>query len=254
MIFDTHAHYNDEAFDEDRDSLLKKIKESGVDYIVNIGANMESSRETVKLTQEYDFIYGAVGIHPNDAQEVTKENLCELKEMCRNDKIVAIGEIGLDYYWPEPSKEIQVKGLEAQIALAKEVNLPIAIHSREAARDTADMLGSLHAGDCGGVIHCYSYTKEMAREFLDMGFYIGIGGVVTFKNAKKIKEAVSYIPMDRIVLETDCPYLAPTPYRGKRNSSLFLPYVAEEIAKIKNIPYEEVLAVTMSNAKKMYRI
>lgn len=254
MIFDTHAHYDDEAFLEDREAIFSQLKEKGIDYIVNIGANMASSRETVKLCEQYDFIYGAVGVHPSDAEEITDASLEELKELAGHDKIAAIGEIGLDYYWPEPSKQIQKTALEAQVALAKEVKLPIVIHSREAARDTADILSSLHAGDCGGVIHCFSYTKEMAREFLNMGFYIGIGGVVTFKNAKKLKEAVTYIPMDRIVLETDCPYLAPDPYRGKRNSSLYLPYVAEEIARLKGIPYEEVLACTMANAKKMYRI
>ena len=254
MIFDTHAHYDDEAFQEDREELFNKMKEEGIDYVVNVGANLNTSRETVKLCEQYSFVYGAVGVHPSDAQEVNEDTLQELRQMSYHDKIVAIGEIGLDYYWPEPSKKIQKEGLEAQIALAKEVKLPIIIHSREAARDTADLLSSLHAGDCGGVIHCFSYTKEMAREFLNMGFYIGVGGVVTFKNARKLKEAVSYIPMDRIVLETDCPYLAPNPYRGKRNSSFYLPYIAEEIAKIKDISYEEVLAYTMANAKKIYRI
>lgn len=254
MIFDTHAHYDDQAFSEDRQEIFRKMKEEGIDYVVNIGANMASSRATLELAEQYPFVYGAVGVHPSDAQEISDDSLNELKDLSRHDKIVAIGEIGLDYYWPEPSKEIQKNALEAQIELAKDMKLPIVIHSRDAARDTADMLSALHAGDCGGVIHCFSYTKEMAREFLNMGFYIGIGGVVTFKNAKKLKEAVRYIPMDRIVLETDCPYLAPTPYRGKRNSSLYLPYVAEEIAKLKDVSYEEVLAATMTNAKKMYRL
>ena len=187
MIFDTHAHYDDEAFDEDREELLDRMKEAGIDYVVNVGANMASSRKTIELCEQYSFLYGAVGIHPSDAQEMNDETLKELHQMAGHDKIVAIGEIGLDYYWPEPAKEVQKKALEMQVALAKEVKLPIAIHSRDAARDTADMLSSLHAGDCGGVIHCFSYTKEMAREFLNMGFYIGIGGVVTFKNSRKLK-------------------------------------------------------------------
>ncbi len=254
MIFDTHAHYDDEAFAEDREEIFDRMKEAGVDFVVNIGANMASSKETAAMCERYPFMYGAVGVHPSDSVEINDDTLKELKELASRDKIVAIGEIGLDYYWPEPSREVQKPALEAQIALAKEVNLPIVIHSRDAAKDTQDMLSSLHAGDCGGVIHCFSYGKEMAREFLNMGFYIGVGGVVTFKNAKKLKEAVEYIPMDRILLETDCPYLAPTPYRGKRNSSLYLPYVAEEIGRIKNISYEEVLRITMENAKKMYRI
>lgn len=254
MIFDTHAHYDDEAFAQDREELFDQMKEAGIDFVVNIGANMASSRETAAMCEKYPFIYGAVGVHPSDSLEINDDSLKELKELASRDKIVAIGEIGLDYYWPEPSREVQKPALEAQIALAKEVNLPIVVHSRDAAKDTADMLAALRAGDCDGVIHCFSYGKEMAREFLNMGFYIGVGGVVTFKNAKKLKEAVEYTPMDRILLETDCPYLAPTPYRGKRNSSLYLPYVAEEIARIKNISYEEVLAITMENAKKMYRI
>ena len=249
MIFDTHAHYNDEAFAEDREELLAQMKEAGIDFIVNIGADMASSRETASMCEKYPFMYGAVGVHPSDSLEINEQSLNELKELALRDKIMAIGEIGLDYYWPEPSREVQKPAFEAQIALAKEVNLPIVVHSREAAKDTADMLSALHAGDCGGVIHCFSYGKEMAREFLNMGFYIGVGGVVTFKNAKKLVEAVAYAPMDRILLETDCPYLAPSPYRGKRNSSLYLPYVAEEIARIKNISYEEVLAITMENAK-----
>lgn len=254
MIFDTHAHYDDEAFAEDREELFDQMRDAGIDYVVNIGANMASSRETVAMCEKYPFMYGAVGVHPSDSQEIDEKTLEELRILANHDKIVAIGEIGLDYYWPEPDREIQKPAFEAQIALAKEVNLPIVVHSRDAAKDTADMLASLKGGECGGVIHCFSYGKEMAREFLNMGFHIGVGGVVTFKNAKKLKEAVEYIPMDRILLETDCPYLAPTPYRGKRNSSLYLPYVAEEIAKIKNISYEEVLEVTMENAKKMYRI
>ena len=228
--------------------------DQGADIVMNVASDMVTSHQSIELAEKYPFIYGAVGVHPSDSLEINEDSLRELKELAAKDKIVAIGEIGLDYYWPEPSREVQKPALEAQIALAKEVNLPIVVHSRDAAKDTADMLSALQAGDCGGVIHCFSYGKEMAREFLNMGFYIGVGGVVTFKNAKKLKEAVEYTPMDRILLETDCPYLAPTPYRGKRNSSLYLPYVAEEIARIKNISYEEVLAVTMENAKRMYRI
>ena len=254
MCIRDSAHYDDEAFEPDRDEILSQMKEAGIAYVVNIGANMASSKRTVELSNQYPFVYGAVGVHPSDSEEINEESLNQLREWSKEEKIVAIGEIGLDYYWPEPSRDIQKKALEAQVELAKEVKLPIVIHSRDAARDTADLLSCLHAGDCGGVIHCFSYTKEMARDFLNMGFHIGIGGVVTFKNAKKLKEAVAYIPMDRIVLETDCPYLAPTPYRGKRNSSLYLPYVAEEIAKIKGVSYDEVLAATVANAKKMYRI
>ncbi len=254
MIFDTHAHYDDEAFDSDREELFHQMGEAGIDFVVNIGANMASSRRTVAMCEQYPFLYGAVGVHPSDAEEINDSTLQELRQWMTKDKIVAVGEIGLDYYWPEPDRDIQKRALEAQIAMAKEGHLPIVIHSREAAKDTKDILSALHAGENGGVIHCFSYGKEMARDFLDMGFHIGIGGVVTFKNGKKLKEVVEYIPMDRILLETDCPYLAPVPYRGKRNSSLYLPYVAEEIARIKNISYEEVLNITMENAKNMYHI
>lgn len=254
MIFDTHAHYDDEAFDSDREELFRQMGEAGIDFVVNIGANMASSRRTVAMCEQYPFLYGAVGVHPSDAEEINDNTLQELRQWMAKDKIVAVGEIGLDYYWPEPDRDIQKRALEAQVAMAKEGHLPIVIHSREAAKDTKDILSALHAGENGGVIHCFSYGKEMARDFLDMGFHIGIGGVVTFKNGKKLKEVVEYLPMDRILLETDCPYLAPVPYRGKRNSSLYLPYVAEEIARIKNISYEEVLNITMENAKNMYHI
>lgn len=254
MIFDTHAHYDDEAFDSDREELFHQMGEAGIDFVVNIGANMASSENTAALCDKYPFMYGAVGVHPNDAEEINEESIARLRKLTEKEKVVAIGEIGLDYYWPEPDHDIQKRALEAQIALAKEVKLPIVIHSREAAKDTKDILSALHAGENGGVIHCFSYGKEMAREFIDMGFCIGVGGVITFKNGKKLKEVVEYTPMDRILLETDCPYLAPVPYRGKRNSSLYLPYVAEEIARIKNISYEEVLKITMGNAKRMYHI
>ena len=254
MIFDTHAHYDDEAFAEDREELFDKMKEAGIDFVVNIGANMASSRETAAMCERYPFMYGAVGVHPSDSQEINDNTLKELKELAGREKIVAIGEIGLDYYWPEPDREIQKPALEAQIALAKEVNLPIVIHSRDAAKDTADMLSALRAGDCGGVIHCFSYGKEMAREFLNMGFYIGVGGVVTFKNGKKLKETVEYTPLDRILLETDCPYMAPEPFRGKRNDPGMLFRMAEKLAEVRGLPVEEIHAITTENGKRLYRI
>lgn len=170
------------------------------------------------------------------------------------DKVVAVGEIGLDYHWKEPEAHVQKVWFERQLIMARETGLPVIIHSREAARDTLDMLQALHAGDTGGVIHCYSYTKEMAREYLQMGYYFGIGGVITFHNSKKLKEAVAYIPLDRILLETDSPYLAPEPNRGRRNSSLNLPYVAQAIAELKGVSYEEVVATTQENAMKLFRI
>lgn len=254
MIFESHAHYDDEAFDEDRDRLLCSLAENGIDTVINVGASLESCKKTLALMGNYPFIYGAVGVHPSETGELTEESFRWLKECCALEKVVAVGEIGLDYHWKEPEPSIQKIWFEKQLGMAKEVKLPVIIHSREAAKDTLDIMKSSHAEVIGGVVHCFSYTKETAREYLEMGYYFGIGGVVTFANAKKLKEAVSYIPMDRILLETDSPYLAPEPYRGKRNTSLNLPYIAKEIAAIKGIDYEEVLAVTHENAEKLFRL
>lgn len=254
MIFESHAHYDDEAFDQDRNELLAQIPENGIAYVVNISASLETCRKVLKLIEQYPYLYGTLGVHPNDVLELNEEGMEWLEKKSASEKIVAIGEIGLDYHYDEPSKEIQKKWFIRQLDLARKVQLPIIIHSREAAQDTLDIMKAEKAGDIGGVVHCFSYGIEMAREYLSMGFYIGVGGVITFKNAKKLREVVEYAPLDRILLETDCPYLAPEPYRGKRNSSLNLPYVVEEIARIKDTSREEVEAVTLENAKKMYRI
>lgn len=254
MIFETHAHYDDEAFDIDREELLNSLEEEGIGFVVNVSASIASSKETIELTKKYPFLYGAIGVHPSDTAELDEEKFQWLKEATKQEKIVSLGEIGLDYYWDTPEREIQKLWFDRQMELAKEVKLPVIIHSRDAAQDTLDMIKSANLKEVGGVIHCFSYGVEMAREYLNMGFYLGIGGVVTFKNAKKLKEVVEYAPLEQILLETDCPYLAPEPYRGKRNSSLYLPYVAGEIAKIKNIDYDEVIEVTLNNAKRMYKI
>ena len=252
-IFDTHAHYDDEAFDEDREQLLADLPKQGIGRVVNIGASIASCKRTLELMDKYDYIYGALGVHPCDTENLTEEDMDWLKEKCRHEKCLALGEIGLDYYWDEPDREIQKKWFVRQLRLAREVQLPVIIHSRDAAKDTIDIMTAERAGEIGGVVHCYSYTKESARTFRDMGFYFGIGGVITFKNAKKLKEAVEYIPMDRIVLETDCPYLSPEPNRGKRNNSLNLSYVAAAIAQLKGIPEEEVRRITWENGCRMYR-
>lgn len=254
MIFETHAHYNDEAFDEDREQLLNNLQINDVKYVVNIGADIITSEKTIELTKQYDFMYGAVGVHPNEVGSLESADMVLLRQMASYPKIVAIGEIGLDYYWDEPDKEIQKAWFIKQMELARELKLPTVIHSRDAAKDTVDIMKENYASEIGGVVHCFSYSKELAKEFLNMNYYIGIGGVVTFKNAKKLKEAVEYIPLDRILLETDCPYLAPEPNRGKRNSSLNLTYVAKEIAELKGVTYEEVVETTMNNAKTMYKI
>lgn len=254
MLIDTHAHYDDKQFDIDRDELLKELFAQKLELIVNVGCSIDSIKQTLELVKRYPNMYGTVGVHPSDTAELTEETLAWIKEVSQTDKIVAIGEIGLDYYWDEPDVSIQKTWFDRQMQLAKEVNLPVSIHSRDAAKDTLDMMNSAGAKEIGGVIHCFSYGKEMAKEFLNMGFYLGIGGVVTFKNGKKLKEVVEYSPMDRLVLETDCPYLSPEPNRGKRNQSLNLEYVAREIASIKQMEYEEVLRITNENAKRLYRI
>ena len=254
MIIDTHAHYDSSAFDDDRESVLEELKNFGIEYVVNVGASIRTSRSTLELAEKYPFIYAALGVHPDDTGELNEENIKWFEERMSHPKVVAVGEIGLDYYWDEPERDIQKKWFVRQLALARELKLPVIIHSRDAARDTADILKAEKAGEIGGVIHCYSYTKEMAETFLDMGFYFGIGGVLTFKNAKKLKEAAAYIPMNRIVLETDCPYLAPEPNRGKRNSSLNIPYVIAELARIKGISEEEVRRAAWENAHALYRM
>lgn len=253
-IFDTHAHYDDRAFLGEQEFLLRQMHREGIEYIVNIGCSMESSRVITELVKQYDFLYGTVGVHPEDAGTMTEEDMAELEKLCKEDKILAIGEIGLDYHYDEPPKEIQKKWFVRQLDLAKRVDLPVVIHSRDAAKDTLDIMKAEHAGQTNGVIHCFSYGVELAREYLDMGYYIGIGGVVTFKNGRKLKEVAEYTPLDRIVLETDAPYLAPVPFRGKRNCSLYLKYVAEEIAGLKGVSPEEVYEATFENAKRLYKI
>ncbi len=254
MIFDTHAHYDDEAFDKDRISLLPSLPTQGIEAVVNIGASIQTTKNTLKLIENYPFFDGAVGVHPNETGELNENLLNWLKEVARHPKVVAIGEIGLDYYWNEPDRETQKHWFIRQLNLAREVGLPVIIHSRDAAKDTLDIMKSQKSDEIGGVIHCFSYGKDLAREYLSMGFYLGIGGVVTFKNAKKLKEVVEYMPMDKMVLETDCPYLSPEPFRGTRNSSLNLPYVVKAVSEIKGISEEKIIEITYKNAKDLYRI
>ena len=253
-MIDSHAHYDDEAFDIDRDTLLISMSDNGIEVIVNVGANIKGSKASVALSEAYPFIYAAIGVHPSDVDELNEEKMTWIKNMSKHDKVVAIGEIGLDYHYEDTDKELQKKWFISQMQLAKEVNKPIIIHSRDAARDTITLMKEAKAEEIPGVVHCYSYTKESAREYLQMGYYFGIGGVLTFKNAKKLKEAVAYIPLDRILLETDSPYLAPEPFRGKRNSSLYLPYVVSEMASIKGISEEEIIRITTENTKQLFGI
>ena len=254
MIFDTHSHYDDEAFDEDREALLYNMRTSGVERIVNVGADIVSSRTALALAERYDFMYCALGVHPSETGSLTEADMDLIREHANHKKVVAIGEFGLDYHWPEPDAATQKKWFYRQIELAKEVQLPIIIHSREAAAETMAVLTETKAYECGGVIHCYSYSPEMAKEYVKMGFYIGIGGVVTFKNAKKLKKTVEELSLGDIVLETDCPYLAPEPMRGKRNDSSLLVHVAEKIAQLKRVSVDEVIDVTTKNAQKLYHL
>lgn len=254
MIFDSHTHFDDDAFDEDRDELLSHMRENGIGYIVNVGASLQGAKDSVELSRRYPWVYAAVGVHPDHAGDLNEEKMLWLEELCGQPKTVAVGEIGLDYYWDKESHDVQKKWFVRQLELAKKMNLPIVVHSREAAKDTFDIIKAEHAGTTGGVIHCYSGSKEMARDYLNLGYYIGVGGVVTFKNARVLKEVVEYTPLDRILTETDCPYLAPVPFRGKRNSSLYIPHIIETIAEIKGVSPKEVERITCENAKTMYRI
>lgn len=253
MIFESHAHYDSQQFDEDRDELLCSMPENGVGTIINSGANWDSVTEVVELAQRYPYVYAAVGMHPDEVGDLNEERFVYLKSQCQKEKVVAVGEIGLDYYWDNESHDVQKKWFIKQLDLARELDLPVIIHSRDAAADTLEIMKE-HGKGLRGVIHCFSYSVELAREYVKMGFHIGIGGVVTFKNGKKLKEIAQEIPLDRILLETDCPYLAPVPFRGKRNSSIYISYIAEEIANLKGITYEEVVAQTEENGKKLFGI
>lgn len=252
-IFDTHAHYDDEAFDNDREALLASMKDYGVVTIVNAAASLASTKTTALLTERYPFLYGTAGVHPDEVGELNEETFAWLRQAAQKEKIVAIGEIGLDYYWDKEQHEDQKRWFIRQLQLARELSLPVVVHSREAAQDTLDIVRQ-EAADLICDIHCFSYGVEMAREYLNLGHYLGVGGVLTFKNGRKLKEVVEYMPMDRLLLETDCPYLAPVPYRGKRNASIYLPYVVEAIAGIKGISAEKVIETTCENAMRFYRI
>lgn len=253
MIFETHAHYDDEQFDSDREELLAGMQEAGIGTIVNVGATLHGCESTIRLAEQYPFIYAAVGVHPDEAGTLDEEKFSWLEEKLSHDKVVAVGEVGLDYYWDHESHEVQKKWFIRQLEAARKAGLPVIIHSREAAADTLEIMKEYGQG-MKGIIHCYSYSTEHAREYVKMGYLLGIGGVVTFKNAKKLKEVVAEIPLQSLVLETDCPYLAPVPNRGKRNSSLNLPFIAEEIAAIKQISREEVISQTRENARKLFGV
>ena len=257
MIFDTHTHYDDEQFEEDREALLLSLEEKGVGAVVNMGASMRGAKDSVALAKQYPAVYAAVGIHPDLTKELNEEEFEVLRALAAEEKVVAIGEIGLDYYWDATEREEQKYWFRRQLALAQEKNLPVVIHSREAAADTLEIMKEAYQTSgktLRGVIHCFSYGVELAKEYTEMGFYLGIGGVATFKNGRKLKEVIEAVPLKQLVLETDCPYLAPVPFRGKRNSSELLSYVVAAIAELKGISEEEVECITWENACKLYGI
>lgn len=257
-IFDTHTHYDDASFDADREELLSGLFENGVGTVVNICADFAGIPGVLKLADRYDFMYAAVGVHPTEVYDLKDSDIEAVEGYVKtglaSGKAVAIGEIGLDYHYPDTEKEKQKQWFAMQIALAKKLKLPIVVHSRDAAADTLDLIKAEKAEEAGGVLHCFSYEPEMAKIYTDMGFYIGVGGVVTFKNARKLKETVKQMPMELMLLETDCPYLAPEPFRGKRNNSALLTYVAEEVAALRGMKAEDVIRITAENARRFYGI
>ena len=253
MLFDTHAHMDDHAFDADREELLSALRSQGIGLLMNPGCSLESSRNTNLLSQQYDYIYAAVGSHPDVADEVTEAVLEEYRTLCKlNPKIKAIGEIGLDYHYEDIPREIQLKAFRMQMELARELNLPVIVHERDAHEDGMAVVKEFP--EVTGVFHCYSGSAEMAKELVKRGWYIGFTGVLTFKNARKAIEVASSIPLDRIVLETDCPYMSPEPFRGKRNDPGKLYRMAEKLAEIRGLTVEEIHEITMENGKRLYRI
>ena len=253
MLFDTHAHLDDRAFDEDRAELLENLPGQGLALVMNPGCSLESSRNVVKIAAEHDYIYAAVGSHPDAADEVNETVIDEYRMLCKlNPKIKAIGEIGLDYHYGDIPRDIQLKAFRMQMELARELGLPVIVHEREAHEDGMAVIREF--SDVTGVFHCYSGSAEMARQLVDKGWYIGFTGVLTFKNARKAVEVAASIPLERIVLETDCPYMAPEPFRGKRNEPGKLYRMAEKLAEIRGLSVEEIHTITTANGKRLYRI
>ena len=253
MLFDTHAHMDDRAFDADRKALLQSLPEQGIGLLMNPGCSLESSRNASVLSKTYDYIYAAVGSHPDAADEVNDDVLEEYRKLCKlNPKIKAIGEIGLDYHYEDIPRDLQKKAFIAQMELARELNLPVIVHERDAHEDGMAIVREF--SDVKGVFHCYSGSAEMARQLVDLGWYIGFTGVLTFKNARKAIETVEAIPLERIVIETDCPYMAPEPFRGRRNDPGKIYRMAEKLAEIKGISVEEARRITFENGKRLYRI
>ncbi|MEG9298892.1 TatD family hydrolase [Mangrovibacillus sp. Mu-81] len=254
MLFDTHVHLNAEQFNEDLEEVISRAKETGVGKMVVVGFDRPTIERAMELVERYDFLYASIGWHPVDAIDMTDEDLVWIEELSNHPKVVALGEMGLDYHWDKSPKETQKDVFRKQIHLAKKVKLPIVIHNRDATQDIVDILREEGAEEVGGIMHCFSGSPEIAQECVDMNFYISLGGPVTFKNAKKPKEVAKEIPLERLLIETDCPYLAPHPNRGKRNEPAYVKLVAEQIAELKGISLEEVEAATTENANKLFNI
>lgn len=254
MLFDSHAHYNDSAFSEDSDILLSSMRENNIGYIMNACSSVSEFPDILRLVEKYPFVYGAAGVHPHETEHMTEKDLEKIETFSSHPKIKAIGEIGLDYYYDNSPREIQKYWFARQIDLANKLKLPIIIHDRDAHKDTLEILKSHDAAAVGGAFHCYTGSAEMVKEVLDMNLYIAFGGALTFKKAQKPLEAAKAVPLDRLLIETDCPYLTPEPFRGKKNSSLYLHLVAEKLAAVKGVSTEEIIEQTCENAKKCFRI
>ena len=254
MLFDSHAHLDDEKFSQDRYEVINKARESGVSYILNASSDLVSAKNSISLAEDFEFIYAAVGIHPHCAGEMEDSTLDTVRDLAGHKKVVAIGEIGLDYYYDTAPRDIQKYWFARQLDLARELELPVIVHDRDAHEDILDIIKSQDLRGVGGVFHCFSGSVEMAKEVLDNNFYISVSGVVTFKNAKKIIDVVKYTPLDRLLIETDCPYLTPEPFRGKRNDSGYVRLVAEKIASIKGLSFESVASITLNNARQLLSI
>lgn len=254
MLFDTHVHLNDNQFEDDLEEVIERARLNGVERMVVVGFDEKTIKRAMELIDTYDFMYAAIGWHPVDAIDLTDSYLDWIEELTAHPKVVAIGEIGLDYHWDKSPKDIQQAVFRRQIQLAKKLDLPIIIHNREATEDVVAILEEEGAAEVGGIMHCFSGSPETAKRCLEMNFYISLGGPVTFKNAVKPKEVAKEVPLDRLLIETDCPYLAPHPYRGKRNEPSYVKLVAEQIADLKEISFDEVARATMENANRLFRI
>ena len=250
-IFDSHAHYNDEAFEPDRDELIHQIHGNGVCAVINVGCDLPSSRDGIALSRKYPFFYASVGIHPHDAQSLTKETMAELRSLAQTPKVVAVGEIGLDYHYDFSPREKQREAFEQQLILAKELSLPVIIHSREATEEALSLLKKYRPQ---GVVHCFSGSAETAREIANLGMYLGFTGMITFKNTKHALEAIKALPADRLLLETDCPYMTPVPYRGKRCDSSMIAFTAQKMAELKSLPVQEMIDIARQNTCRLFGI